>query len=123
MNWLRMALIISFVGFGTVVSVPYEAESDDKSKSKRDTEEELPSMRDNAPLELEMWGGIRDLYKIAVPKPLGTGAVSSRGMEEPQMHKIVELMDLVLINQKKPEILRKVKEEVARLCREFPVGE
>ena len=52
---------------------------------------------------------------------LGSGAVSTRGMAKPQMNKIVELMDIVLMNQDKMEVLQKVREEVARLCKSFPV--
>ncbi|MBN2716834.1 MAG: PD40 domain-containing protein, partial [Deltaproteobacteria bacterium] len=45
--------------------------------SKKDKEEALPVMSENAPLEVEIWGGIRDLYSIAVPKPLGTANVAA----------------------------------------------
>lgn len=54
---------------------------------------------------------------------LGSGAVSTRGMAKPQMHKVVELMDIVLMNQDKLEVLQKVREEVARLCKSFPVND
>lgn len=37
-----------------------------------DDEEPLPGMSENPPLEIEAWGGIRDLYRIAVPSPLGS---------------------------------------------------
>ena len=40
-------------------------------------EEKLPQMSENAPLEIEIWGGIRDLYKIAVPRPIGNGPLAS----------------------------------------------
>ena len=37
----------------------------------------LPAVADNAPLEVSLWGGIRDLYKIAVPRPLGADAATA----------------------------------------------
>ncbi len=40
-------------------------------------DEPLPAMKDNAPLEVELWGGIRDLYRIAVPRPLGHGPTAA----------------------------------------------
>jgi TolB protein len=40
-------------------------------------EENLPTMSENAPLEVEIWGGIRDLYKIAVPMPFGDSAAAA----------------------------------------------
>ena len=52
--------------------VPEVAES--RNDKKKDSEEPLPTMSENQPLEVEIWGGIRDLYKIAVPKPLGSSA-------------------------------------------------
>ncbi|MBU8910420.1 MAG: serine hydroxymethyltransferase [Desulfobacterales bacterium] len=53
---------------------------------------------------------------------LGTGAVSARGMEEPQMREIIELMDMAMMNQTKKEVLKKIKSLVSKLCREFPVN-
>jgi TolB protein len=55
---------------GAIMILPEGAESK-KKKSDKDSEEALPVMSENAPLEVEIWGGIRDLYKIAVPLPLG----------------------------------------------------
>ena len=45
--------------------------------AKKDKEEALPIISENAPLEVEIWGGIRDLYSIAVPKPLGVANVAT----------------------------------------------
>ena len=53
---------------------------------------------------------------------LGSGAVSARGMSEPQMNRIVELMDMALMNQTKKEVLKEVAGEVLSLCKEFPVS-
>jgi len=36
----------------------------------------LPQLAENKPLELDIYGGIRDLYRIAVPKPLGHEATA-----------------------------------------------
>ncbi len=58
-----MVMLVASIGL-----IPDEAES---QKEKKDEEERLPKMSENAPLEIEIWGGIRDLYKIAVPRPLG----------------------------------------------------
>lgn len=51
---------------------PGAAESQQGSEKKGDLP--LPALVDNAPLEVTLWGGIRDLYKIAVPRPLGPDA-------------------------------------------------
>lgn len=59
--------------------MPQSAVSD--NEGKKDTEEKLPKMSENAPLELEMWGGIRDLYKIAVPMPLGPADIARQVQE------------------------------------------
>ena len=53
---------------------------------------------------------------------LGSSAVSARGMGEPQMQKIIELMDMALMNQTKKVILNQVKDMVLDLCREFPIN-
>ncbi|RLC03460.1 MAG: serine hydroxymethyltransferase [Deltaproteobacteria bacterium] len=52
---------------------------------------------------------------------LGSGAVSARGMGEPEMQKIIELMDMALMNRKRKEIIIQVKDLVLKLCRAFPV--
>jgi len=53
---------------------------------------------------------------------LGSGAVSARGMGEPEMKKIIELMDMALMNQKRKKIIKQVKGLVLNLCRAFPVN-
>ena len=53
---------------------------------------------------------------------LGSGAVSARGMAEPQMQQIVELMDATMMNRAKEEVLMVVQDEVLSLCRAFPVN-
>ncbi|MCU0663462.1 MAG: translocation protein TolB [Myxococcota bacterium] len=44
--------------------------------SSASKEQPLPQTGDNAPLRLEIWGGIRDLYRIAVPT-LGDSALAA----------------------------------------------
>ncbi|MBW2277660.1 MAG: PD40 domain-containing protein [Deltaproteobacteria bacterium] len=56
------------------------AESQKASVEAKD-EDPLPAMGDNEPLEIEIWGGIRDLYQIAVPKPLGHGESAAEVQE------------------------------------------
>ncbi|MBT7261574.1 MAG: aminotransferase class I/II-fold pyridoxal phosphate-dependent enzyme, partial [Desulfobacula sp.] len=53
---------------------------------------------------------------------LGSSALSARGMGEAQMQKIIELMDMALMNQTKIGIINQVKDQVLELCREFPVN-
>ncbi len=53
---------------------------------------------------------------------LGSGAVSARGLGKPQILKIVELMDMTMMNQTKKEVLEEVRGEVSKLCQAFPVN-
>ncbi|MBC2704472.1 serine hydroxymethyltransferase [Desulfobacula sp.] len=53
---------------------------------------------------------------------LGSGAVSARGMGEPQIRKIVELMDMAMMNPAKKAVVKEVRNRVLKLCREFPVN-
>ena len=57
----------------------------------------LPAVADNAPLEVELWGGIRDLYKIAVPKPLGhepsAAEVQSVQVNDFKLSSLFEVLD------------------------------
>ena len=53
---------------------------------------------------------------------LGSGAVSARGMGEPQIRMIIELMDMAMMNQTKQEVIKEIKNRVLKLCREFPVN-
>ncbi len=64
------------VGALALALTPHAAESGKKSKNG-DEEERLPVMSENKPLEVELWGGIRDLYKIAVPMPFGKSEAAS----------------------------------------------
>ncbi len=48
--------------------------------------------------------------------------MSARGMTELQVLKVVELMDVVMMNQTSPKTLKKVADEVLQLCNAFPVN-
>lgn len=48
----------------------------ENDKAKKDQEEALPQIKENAPLEVDIWGGIRDLYSIAAPMPLGSPQIA-----------------------------------------------
>ena len=52
---------------------------------------------------------------------LGTSAISSRGMEKPEVVKIAGLIDDALLNRDKKDVLDRVAEEVSHLCKKFPV--
>jgi glycine hydroxymethyltransferase len=53
---------------------------------------------------------------------LGSGGVSARGMSEPQIQQIVELMDMAMMHQARNEVLKGVTDEVLSLCKAFPVN-
>jgi TolB protein len=59
-----------------ITAAPWDASSE-KAKEAAAADQPLPGIDDNAPLEVEIWGGIRDLYKIAVPQPLGNPEAAS----------------------------------------------
>ncbi|MBR4598202.1 MAG: serine hydroxymethyltransferase [Opitutales bacterium] len=52
---------------------------------------------------------------------LGTAAVTSRGMAEPEMVKIAEAIDLVLSNPESEEAIAKAKNIALELCANFPL--
>lgn len=52
---------------------------------------------------------------------IGTPAVTSRGMKEPQMDLIAEWIDRVSKHLDDEAVLAKVRQEVQELCRQFPV--
>ncbi len=52
---------------------------------------------------------------------LGTAAVTTRGMEEEQMNQIAVWIDEILKAKDKKAAAEKVRAEVARLCKEFPI--
>ena len=52
---------------------------------------------------------------------LGTSAISSRGMGRTEVVKIAGLINDALLNRDKRGVLERVAEEVAHLCKKFPV--
>lgn len=52
---------------------------------------------------------------------LGTPIVSTRGMKEPEMGQIVELIDRALQNRHHPSVLEEVRLEAKALCNRFPI--
>lgn len=52
---------------------------------------------------------------------IGTPAMTTRGMKEPEMKLIGEMIDKVLINRQNVEILAQVKTSVHELCKKFPL--
>ena len=52
---------------------------------------------------------------------LGTPAITTRGMKEPEMEKIADWIDRVISNVNDETVLKTVKSEVAEMCSHFPV--
>lgn len=52
---------------------------------------------------------------------VGTAAITSRGMKEKHMDKIVELIDRVLMNAEDEKVIKKVKKEVNVWMKDFPL--
>jgi glycine hydroxymethyltransferase len=52
---------------------------------------------------------------------IGTPAITTRGMKEPEMRRIVEWMDLAMMNHTDEDLLAKIKSEVTEMCGNFPI--
>ena len=52
---------------------------------------------------------------------IGSPAITSRGMREPEVKRIARMMDTAMSNDKNEQILKKVAQDVGDLCKEFPV--
>jgi glycine hydroxymethyltransferase len=52
---------------------------------------------------------------------LGSPIVSTRGMKEPEMERIVELVDRVLRHRQEPAVLEDVRGQAKALCARFPI--
>jgi glycine hydroxymethyltransferase len=52
---------------------------------------------------------------------VGTPAVTTRGMREPEMDQVGELIGRVLASPDDDRVAAMVKDEVERLCRKFPL--
>jgi len=51
----------------------------------------------------------------------GTPALTTRGMKEPEMQRIADMMVRVLRNWRNPEVRAQVRKEVVELCGRFPI--
>ena len=52
---------------------------------------------------------------------IGSPAITSRGMREPEVKRIARMMDTAMLNDKSEQILKKVAKDVRDLCKQFPV--
>lgn len=52
---------------------------------------------------------------------IGSPAVSSRGMAEPEVRQIARIMDAAMLNIENSQILGQVAKEVEDLCKKFPI--
>ena len=52
---------------------------------------------------------------------VGTPAITTRGLKEEHMDRVVELIDRVLMNHENEQVLQQVKEEVNNWMKEFPL--
>lgn len=52
---------------------------------------------------------------------IGTGAIATRNMMEPEVTEIIKLVDQVLCHPEEREVLNQVRQDVAALCSRFPV--
>ena len=95
MRHLGRFMLAATLLLGVLFVLPEDATS--KNGDDGEKEEKLPQMSENAPLEIEIWGGIRDLYKIAVPTPIGTGGlakeVQSVASQDFKLSSLFEVLD------------------------------
>lgn len=52
---------------------------------------------------------------------IGTAAVTTRGMKEPEMDQIADMINKSIVNFENEDELKKIKEEVKSLCSKFPL--
>ena len=52
---------------------------------------------------------------------LGTPALTTRGMKEPEMEIVADMIERVLMNHEDAEVLAQVKQEVKELTEKFPL--
>ena len=52
---------------------------------------------------------------------MGTPAITTRGMKDPEMERIAEWIDKVVSNPENTELHKSIKEEVKEMCVKFPV--
>ena len=92
-NLLKSATVF---GMAALLAGLLPGQAVSQAQEEKKDEEKLPQMSENAPLEVEIWGGIRDLYKIAVPTPLGDSALATEVQDiESQDLKVSSLFDVL----------------------------
>ncbi|MGD8962655.1 MAG: serine hydroxymethyltransferase [Desulfobacterales bacterium] len=52
---------------------------------------------------------------------IGSPAITSRGMQEPEVRQIARMMDNAMSNAENAKILNQVAQEVKHLCKQFPI--
>ncbi|MBW1615240.1 MAG: serine hydroxymethyltransferase [Deltaproteobacteria bacterium] len=52
---------------------------------------------------------------------IGSSAVTTRGMKEPEMIKIAEFITMILKHKEDAQVIRSIKKEVRDLCEKFPI--
>ena len=71
------------------------------------------NMIPNDPEKPDVCSGIR----------IGSAAITSRGMGETEVARIVKIMDGAMVNHDDPQILNQVAKDVQDLCHKFPIYE
>jgi glycine hydroxymethyltransferase len=52
---------------------------------------------------------------------IGTPALTTRGMKEPEMRRVAELIDVAVVGRDDPAKLERVKRDVLELAERFPL--
>ncbi len=52
---------------------------------------------------------------------LGTPALTTRGMKEPQMQQLADWIDIVLAGGEDSDVIKRTGEQVGQICNEFPI--
>ncbi|MGD0462584.1 MAG: serine hydroxymethyltransferase [Tepidisphaeraceae bacterium] len=59
--------------------------------------------------------------KVTSGLRLGTPAVTTRGLKEPEMAKVADFLDAALVGKSDPAALEKIRKQVAEFCKMFPM--
>ena len=59
--------------------------------------------------------------KVTSGLRLGTPAVTTRGLKEPDMAKVADFLDAALVAKSEPATLEKIRKQVAEFCEMFPM--
>jgi glycine hydroxymethyltransferase len=52
---------------------------------------------------------------------IGTPAITTRGIKEPQIDILADLIDRAIISRSQPDKLKEIKKEVIKMTRKFPL--